>query len=203
MKHPLILSPRVDAKRHNPTTIMRKTNQACAQPPTKARHNAPRTCGSWDTHRKGVCGSPRPIHASDTRQPHARATARRTPREARTDVASLGSLRPVPPAEADPVGHGGGGGACLAAKARPEGKGFRSQSARQDFQRVAREGEGSVRGGRRARVRQHASYGWSYCCYCCQHHPRGDPQCKGLVRRQRATAKRGNTRRLTLPDTPS
>ena len=81
VKHPLILSPRVDAKRHNPTTIMRKTNQACAQPPTKARHNAPRTCGSRDTHRKGVCGSPRPIHASDTRRPHARATARRAPRE--------------------------------------------------------------------------------------------------------------------------
>eukprot|EP00966_Prymnesium_polylepis_P178335 4129744-Prymnesium_polylepis.1 len=46
-------------------------------------------------------------------------------------------------------------------------------------------------------------HGWSYCCYCCPHHPRGDPRCKGLVRRQRATTKRGYTRRLTSPDAPS
>ena len=136
--------------------------------------------------------------AARTPPPHAHR-----PREARADIASLGSLGPLPLAEADPVGNAGGGGMCEAGTARPEGKGFASQSASQDFQRVAREGEGSRRGGRRARVRQHASYGWSYCCYCCPHHPRGDPRCKGLVRRQRATAKRGYTRRLTLPDAPS
>ena len=43
VKHPLILSPCIDAKRHNPTTIMRTTSQACAQPPTKARHNTSKT----------------------------------------------------------------------------------------------------------------------------------------------------------------
>ena len=48
------------------------------------------------------------------------------------------------------VEDGGGGSACKVAKARPEGKGFRSQSRNQDCQRVAREGEGSERGGRRA-----------------------------------------------------
>ena len=79
VKHPLILSPCIDAKRHNPTTIMRTTSQACAQPPTKARHNAPRTCVSWATHKKRVCGSPRPIHTPHTRRPHTRATARTPP----------------------------------------------------------------------------------------------------------------------------
>ena len=41
VKHPLILSPRIDTKRYNPTTITHKTSQACAQPLTKAMHKSP------------------------------------------------------------------------------------------------------------------------------------------------------------------
>ena len=159
---PLILSPRIDAKRYNPTTIMHKTSQACAQPLPKAMHKSPQgvcelgcsqDAGAWvpETH---TC-----TRASDTRRLHALPPRARHPREARADVAPIGGLGPRPPPPADPVRGGSRRGACQRRKARPEGKGFRSQSASQSCAAVARECKGSERVGRRARVSQQASYG--------------------------------------------
>ena len=63
----------------------------------------------------------RRTHAGHTHAPPPRAM----PREARPDVATVGRLRPLPAAAADPLGHGSRRGARQRREATPEGKGFR------------------------------------------------------------------------------
>jgi hypothetical protein len=92
VKHPLILSPRIDTKRYNPTTIMHKTSQACAQPLTKAMHKSP----------QGVCELGRTRDASsELAGTHTRVGRTPATRRRRHHARCCGSLPATSPPSAD------------------------------------------------------------------------------------------------------